>query len=262
MDDSTDPGFDWSPLGEAWWREAAETFKASERQLRFAAAKHRGCSHTGAAREAGYGTGETVRQVASRAAQTRIVRSLLAFAEAEVGRAGKNGAETIVDAHEAKRILSSLARNADPTIRIRAVEGLSRLDDREVELGRAPDSDGFAPWRVVRDHLQLPNGGTAIMLMWVGEGNTLASLPLLHDVRNRVIAEGYGDLWERIRSGYSQSTRVWLDAHVNDPEWQLEARRQLWKEIGIDIDASTEQTVVRKSNGAATPEIGERTEHA
>jgi hypothetical protein len=41
-----------------------------------------------------------------------------------------------VDAKEARRILSGLARGSDPSIRIRAVESLGKMDERE-EAARA-----------------------------------------------------------------------------------------------------------------------------
>jgi hypothetical protein len=46
--------FDYSPLGESFWNEAAATTGATELQKKFACARHRGMTASGAARAAGY----------------------------------------------------------------------------------------------------------------------------------------------------------------------------------------------------------------
>ena len=46
--------FDWGKLGETWWLDVGKQLGAEPRQLKFAVAKHRGCSNTEAARQAGY----------------------------------------------------------------------------------------------------------------------------------------------------------------------------------------------------------------
>jgi hypothetical protein len=53
MTEDTQNGFDWAPLGEAWWTDVGKQLSAKPRQLKFAAAKYRGCSNTEAARQAG-----------------------------------------------------------------------------------------------------------------------------------------------------------------------------------------------------------------
>jgi hypothetical protein len=119
--------FDWGPLGEAWWLETAEQLGASALQTKFACAKHRGCSNTEAARQAGYkADGDGIRSAGYRAMRSNLVERLLAFAAGEDGGYGGE-----VDRDEAKRILSSLARGSDPRVRISAVEQINKMDAQE-----------------------------------------------------------------------------------------------------------------------------------
>src|SRR5215510_549618 len=118
------PEFDWGKLGEEWWRATGKSAGATERQVKFACAKHRGCSNTESARQAGYsGDEDSVRQSAYKTFRTNVVQNLLAHAVAESG----DGVDGTVDATEAKRILSGLARGADPNVKIRAVEALQKI---------------------------------------------------------------------------------------------------------------------------------------
>src|SRR5262249_17822904 len=132
MENVTETDFDWSPLGEAFWTEAAGTVGATLLQSRFACCRHRGMTATGSARASGYsGDKVSIRQAGHRAAKSTAVMNLLALAKAESGE----GPDGVVTGAEAKRILSRLARGSDPAIRIKALESLARMD-RE-----APNSD-------------------------------------------------------------------------------------------------------------------------
>jgi hypothetical protein len=123
--------FDWSPLGEGWWLEAQKTCNATDLQVRFCCAHHRGMTASGAAKAAGYtGDATTIRQAGSRAAKSTAVMNMAALAAAE-GRGGDDGT---VGPAEARRILSRLARGSDPSVRIRAVELISKLEREEREF--------------------------------------------------------------------------------------------------------------------------------
>lgn len=88
-------------------------------------------SAVGSARAAGYaGDADSIRQAGSRAAKSTAVMNLLALAQAE--QAG--GDDGTVKGPEAKRILSRLARGSDPSVRIRAVELLAKLEREEREF--------------------------------------------------------------------------------------------------------------------------------
>lgn len=150
-DNTTSCEFDWFPLGETWWREAAKQVGASERQLKFAAARYRGASQTQAAREAGYDLGDPggTRQAGYRVARGRVVENLLALATAE-----KEGGTTgTVDRNEARRILTRLARGSDPSIRIRALESLAKLDEQDRAFELANKVEPIRPMEAILDDI-------------------------------------------------------------------------------------------------------------
>src|SRR5262249_3734520 len=128
MDTVIETDFDWSPLGEAFWKEAAGTVGATPLQAKFACCRQRGMTATGAARASGYsGDKVSIRQAGSRAAKSTAVTNMLALARAQTGE----GPDGVVGGAEAKRILSRLARGSDPNVRIKALESLARMDREE-----------------------------------------------------------------------------------------------------------------------------------
>jgi phage terminase small subunit len=133
--------FDWSPLGSSFWDEARATTGATELQARFACCYHRGMTASGSAKTAGYaGDDDTIRQAGSRAAKSTAVMNLLALAKAEGNGDGPDG---VVDAAEAKRILSRLARGSDPNVKVKAIESLAKIaaQERAEMAERAKDDD-------------------------------------------------------------------------------------------------------------------------
>jgi hypothetical protein len=141
--------FDWSPLGSGFWEEAKKTITgASDMQVRFACCRHRGMTAVGSAKAAGYsGDADSIRQAGSRAAKSTAVMNLLALAQAE--QAG--GDDGTVSPQEARRILSRLARGSDPSVRIRAVELLAKLEreDREFRAQTATNHDPIGELRLI-----------------------------------------------------------------------------------------------------------------
>src|SRR5262249_2406039 len=132
--------FDWSPLGEGFWTEAAATVGATPLQAKFAACRHRGMTAAGSARASGYsGDKVSIRQAGHRASKSTAVMNLLALAKAESGE----GPDGVVTGAEAKRILSRLARGSDPNVRIKALESLARMDrdEREANLDSTASHD-------------------------------------------------------------------------------------------------------------------------
>jgi len=147
MDNATETiEFDWSPLGEAFWTEAASTVGATPLQAKFACCRHRGMTAAGSARASGYsGDKVSIRQAGHRAAKSTAVLNMLSLARAQTGE----GPDGVVTGAEAKRILSRLARGSDPNVRIKALESLARMDrdEREAsaEKGLSHDeADSFA----------------------------------------------------------------------------------------------------------------------
>src|SRR5262249_29349801 len=134
MENVTETEFDWSPLGEAFWKEAAGTVGATPLQAKFACCRQRGMTATGSARASGYsGDKVSIRQAGSRAAKSTAVMNMLALARAQTGE----GPDGVVGGAEAKRILSRLARGSDPNVRIKALESLARMDRDEREASAA-----------------------------------------------------------------------------------------------------------------------------
>jgi hypothetical protein len=130
--------FDWGQLPSDWWLQTAKEIGADERHAKFAAAKHRGCSNTEAARLAGYGTGgaESTRSEGYRVSRSNKVNQLLALAAAEAG-GGYDGSLT---KQEARGILTAMARGSDPAIKIKAIELLAKMD-REDEEAKATEQE-------------------------------------------------------------------------------------------------------------------------
>jgi hypothetical protein len=140
--------FSWDPRGEAFWLEAQKTSGATDLQVRFACCRARGMTATGAARAAGYGgDDDNIRQAGHRAAKSTAVMNMLALAQAETA----GGDDGTVGPAEAKRILSKLARGSDPSVRIRAVELLAKLEreDREFQALTATKHDPIEELRII-----------------------------------------------------------------------------------------------------------------
>jgi hypothetical protein len=120
-------------LGEQWWRENGAICGATNQQIIFSACLHQGWTQTASARAAKYGGNEDgIRQSGHRAAHSTAVCALLNLAHAATG----TGPSGNVDIEEAKSILSRLARNGDPNVRLRSCETLVRIHEREQELAR------------------------------------------------------------------------------------------------------------------------------
>src|SRR5262249_43772468 len=130
MDTVIETDFDWSPLGEAFWKEAAGTVGATPLQAKFACCRQRGMTATGAARASGYsGDKVSIRQAGSRAAKSTAVMNMLSLARAQTGE----GPDGVVTGPEAKQTLGRLARGSDPDVRNKALGSLGGIgrDERE-----------------------------------------------------------------------------------------------------------------------------------
>src|SRR5262245_4113153 len=129
MMENTD-NFDFGSLGRDWWENIGKELGATPKQVRFACAKHRGCSNTESARRSGYTDDPSnpgfLRTTAYRVARSNVVSRLLAFASGEA-----DGPDGNVDRKEGRRILSALARGSDPSVRIRAIEQLAKFDEAD-----------------------------------------------------------------------------------------------------------------------------------
>jgi hypothetical protein len=249
--------FDWSPLGEAFWNEAGATCGATPLQVRFACCRHRGMTAAGAARAAGYsGDDDSIRQAGSRAAKSTAVMNLLALATAESG----GGDDGVVGTGEARRILSRLARGSDPNVRIKALESLQKIEERQ----RAERSAGDGPHDLAEMvRLILVHAGIwsapLVLEMWIADGEgDVTSAPhfalLAPFIKNRC-----PELWykyrlplfkraEHFQSEREQGFLAAFDAAGAAPEPSNEAFR-----------AAIGAAAPRRGNGYAAPEQIERT---
>jgi hypothetical protein len=242
-----DIGFDWTPLGERFWREAAEAcaHKPSDQQLRFACLRHSGLNASDAASRSGYeGDAVAIRVAGHRASKSTAVLELLSYARAETGR----GDDGIVSGKEARRILSRIARKGSNTERVKALESLSRLAEEEKRRGEAPEDDGFEEWRMARDFLSMPLGASVWMLLFKGGAGDMghpANYPLLHDVHFLMQNEPFGPtIWDWCASGLSDDMREHLEKKLADKSYQLETRKKIWAEKNMEPPGLTNGELV------------------
>jgi hypothetical protein len=215
--------FDWSPLGDEWWIEAAATCGGTNLQARFACLRHRGMTAAGAAREAGYtGDGDSIRQAGGRAAKSTAVVNMMAMAAAEV--AGDDG---VVGRDEAKRILSRLARGSDPNVRIKALESLNKIEV-DAERARALRSDRSAE-DIIREMLALggPLTVLAIYLQMLKDNNysppvTLTALPLFGQLAP-TLSKSYPDIWIQLLDQLDGGSRADAERFASGPAIPIEA---------------------------------------
>jgi hypothetical protein len=212
--------FNWDPLGEAFWTEAAATTGATMLQARFACCRHRGMTATGAARLAGYtADGDGIRQSGSRAAKSTAVMNLLALAVAEAG----GGDDGVVDSAEARRILSRLARGSDPNVRIKAIESLGKIEQNERSVTTEPET----MLEIIRATLNCYHGVGHAALSFLGVIEAygprfnLGALPLFPELAPQ-IATQYPETWARIRNALDSDCKADADAAAAGPGVPIE----------------------------------------
>jgi hypothetical protein len=218
----TSDDFDWSPLGREFWLDTGKQLGASERQIKFAASKYRGTSNTRAAEESGYeaSTEGGLRSTGYRLFRANVIQKLLAFASAESGGTGPDGS---VDRAEARRILSSLARGSDPSVRIRSIEQLAKFDeaDRQQRSSEVvPD-----PRAVAEEILRAcPTMGAAVLAdCHLGEAGKPWGMPFLKEL-SPIIRKDFPALWDRMRESITdQVQRLEFEAYANGPVLPIDA---------------------------------------
>lgn len=207
--------------------------RLTDQDKAFALALLGGANRTQAARMAGFPQeGTSLRKKASSLAGTRKVKRFLERARAKGVGAGP---EKIIDRETRKRILSRHAVGNDPMAARSAIQELNKMEDTDTDAGRMSATDGFSEWRMVREFLTMPGGAAAIIHIWTGSGNTLAAMPLLHDVHKTAMREA-PDIWRRAMASSSGTTRAEVEKQLADLTWQLAARVELWREVDVVID--------------------------
>jgi hypothetical protein len=214
----------------------AAEFRLTDQDKAFALAVLGGAKYTQAARMAGFPQeGLSLRRKASALAGTRKIKRFLERARA----AGVDQPDdvVVVDKPQRRRLLSRDAVGHDRQAALRAIEQLNKMDELERAAGEAIENDGFSDWRMVRNFLQLPNGAVALLHLWTGQGMVISNLPLLLDV-HKVILRDDPEFWERTLSKCSADERGQIKRCLSKPNYQLTARVQLWREVGVSIDTA------------------------
>jgi hypothetical protein len=168
----SDDSFDWGQLGESWWLDTGKKVAANIRQIRFAAARHAGCSQSESARRAGFGSSPSAQRTEGyRLSRSNKCNQLLALASSEVG--GFDGTLTV---KESKQILTSLARGSDPSVRIKSIEALAKIDAAERAAVKA-QPEVPTPILAARLIAILPDLADALVELFRVEGENVVMKP-------------------------------------------------------------------------------------
>jgi hypothetical protein len=237
---NTDSAFCWDPLGQERWRELGQAAGCSELQLRFAVAKFSGASQTAAARIAGYhGDDEALRRAGYAAARSTGVANLL-----ELAAINAPATAAITDT-EINAKLAKLIRSQDSNVSIKAMELHAKrqaaLKDQKAAADDYDRGDGLFAWRIERDAIsKFRNGATAHILVC-----GIHNLKLLHDTYFCVHKEEFGpEIWKRLYDKLNADWHKDIDRWLADPTYQLEARKQIWGEVGKKPPAPVDSQAV------------------
>lgn len=231
--------FDWGPRGEQFFRDlAAAAGVKSELAIKFFAAKTQEATNSKAASLAGAGGNPA--NAGYRLSRSKDVERLAAAAHAE---AGVNVG--LVDRAEARRILSAMARGADHTVKLRAIELLSRLEAQDHDHGAALDSDGRRKDRFVRDMIldHGSDGAAAAVMTLCAVGHlALSRVPLFWDLIPR-LQSAWPEIYGKLLQRQSPVMLEDLQERFDDPKWQLHTRQTIWGEVGWVVDQVTNEAL-------------------
>jgi hypothetical protein len=132
----------------------------------------------------------------------------------------------------------------DPNTVIKGTELLSKLEQVDRDRRQEPQDDGLRWARTCRDYLMQSQGASAFMLIYKAAQKDMGhpgNYPLLHDVHSISKNEVFGpQIWAWASQNLSPEMRQLLDERLSDRKWQLETRKQIWDEIGVDISKVTQ----------------------
>ena len=237
----TEDNFDYGILGKDWWLEAGETTRATPTQIKFACARHAGATRTKAAEMAGYAAtdAQALRTAGSRADDTKSVQDMLVMASA----AAVSTTDAPYTVAEARQKIGRMVKTSlDPSTVIKGTELLARLDQVDRDRGQTPTDDGFGEWRICRDFLVQENGASQFMLFYRGLNKHLGwpgCFPMLHDVYLLAQGEPFGQqIFDWTGRDMSEQSREDLQKKLANKDYQLEARKKIWAEIGIKLESN------------------------
>jgi hypothetical protein len=191
--------FDYGSIPYETWKEFAATVGADERHLKFAAAKFRGCTNTQAAREAGFGPGggTSTRSEGYRVARSNKINQLLALAAAEAG----GGYDGTLSKQEGRSILTAMARGSDPQVRIKAIELLHKMEEKEAALNATKPEESLEENLAALITLVPEQGAGAFLALsgFIHAGGFIGSFPFLAEIAPLLSRHYPGD-WQRWRA--------------------------------------------------------------
>lgn len=250
MDETTDD-IPWQPFPREWWIETARELGArNDRFAKYAACRFNGMNQKTSAQRAGYSE-ERAAKAGSETERKPIVQKLLDLARAKAKADGVDEPRgQFVTREELKTRLSESIRGGTHSERIRAGELYEKLYLAE-ERPKTSNEDGFAEWRAARNFLKAPRGATAFCLLWHGTSRSLSSLPMFADISAQARREEPA-IWQMLVERHSDVMKQDLREREGDPDWQREARQQLWSEVGIPIEEA-DRRAFANPNGVAKP---------
>jgi hypothetical protein len=151
-------------------------------------------------RLAGYGGANEAgaRTEGYRLYRSNKVTQLLSLAAAEAG----GGIDGCVQPQEAKQILSHLARGSDPSVRIKALEALAKMQEREDDARRRdPEPTLEESIDAVIACLPMTGLGAAMTMgTWYNKAKSVATFPFLKECAP-IVQKNFPDEWARFRNG-------------------------------------------------------------
>lgn len=254
IDDSKIP---WEPLGREWWHDKGRQLGMTERQIAFSACKRSGTmSQKQAAILVGYSADDDRKATlaGSDMAKSKRVRQLIEAADVEerLRDMPDKPKQAITDEQLIAR-LQDVALGPDANLSVKAAIELLKINAPKNSLANSMDvGDGFDEWRIVRNFLRCAGGAVAVVATWTASQphQPLANMPLLHDVVG-FLNRDEPEYLALVRRKQNRVSLALLDERLANPQWQYQAREQLWREVGLSIQEVEAQASGKTSNGHA-----------
>jgi hypothetical protein len=132
-----------------------------------------------------------------------------------------SGYDGSVDRDEARRILSNLARGSDPSIRVRAIEQLSKFDEADRQQQAAKEDPPLED--VARDVLEThPEYGPVILCDLIFQDtNSIWGTPYLAQLAP-ILKRDFPKAWERYRAAMRTEWRTEFEKLSDAPPLTIE----------------------------------------
>jgi hypothetical protein len=198
---TTDPAFDWSPLGEQRWRELGEAAGCSELQIRFSVARFQGASQTRAAALAGYeATGDGLRRAGYAAYRSTGVQNLLELAAVDAPEDAR------ISDREIDAKIARLCRSQDSNISLKAIEAHQKREAARREAA-ASDPEPTLQEQFVAVIAALPQSGIGAALAmgtYFNKVGDIFNFPFL-ELCAPMVHQNFATEWARFRNGVKRA---------------------------------------------------------